>query len=398
MSKDKPTQKLSRDSPPGRKLYLLHIAVFVSTFDRFAIAPMLVTISIGLGVTLAQATLAASFYYLLYGVMQPVWGLLSDRLGRVRTMRLAFLGAAATGLLSAMAPDLCVLIVARALTGGLFAAIIPASLVYVGDTVAIGIRQKALADVLAAIAVGTALATAGAGLAASLVSWRLAFALPALAAGILAFKIARLPEPANEAANDGPLGQISQVLRRPWAVLVVLIALLEGATIFGFLTFLPPALEAAGYTPIVSGLAVSLYGLGVLGWTRVVKWVSDRVGMPLLISGGGAMLAFGYAAAALDQSLAVICVAAILIGGGYAFMHSTLQTWATEVVPKARAVTISFFAGALFVGSSITTGVAAPLAAGSSFGLLFALAASVSIPLGLLGGVARWRYTKRTCR
>ena len=32
-------------------------------------------------------------------------------------------------------------------------------------------------------------------------------------------------------------------------------------------------------------------------------------------------------------------------------MHSTLQTWAIEVVPEARATVISLFAAALFAGT-----------------------------------------------
>src|SRR5215211_7998732 len=96
--------------------------------------------------------------------MQPVWGMVSDRLGRVRVIRLSLFGVAVAGVLSALAPNLTVLIAARAFAGGLFAAVIPASLVYIGDTVGIGSRQKALADLMAASAVGTALATVLGGL------------------------------------------------------------------------------------------------------------------------------------------------------------------------------------------------------------------------------------------
>jgi MFS family permease len=159
-------------------LRLLQLAAFFSTFDRFVVAPMIVTIAASLGASLAKATATASLYYLLYGVMQPVWGMLSDRLGRVRVIRLTLFGAAVAGVLSAVAPNLSVLIAARALAGGLFAAVIPASLVYVGDTVGMDSRQKALADLMAASAIGTALATVLGGLAAYLDAWRLAFATP----------------------------------------------------------------------------------------------------------------------------------------------------------------------------------------------------------------------------
>jgi hypothetical protein len=120
---------------------------------------MLLTIAASLGASLTEVAAMASLYYLLYGLMQPVWGMASDRLGRVRVMRLTLFGAAVAGLLSASAPNLAVLVATRALAGGFFAAVIPASLVYIGDTVGMGSRQKALADLMAASAVGTAMAT-----------------------------------------------------------------------------------------------------------------------------------------------------------------------------------------------------------------------------------------------
>jgi predicted MFS family arabinose efflux permease len=74
-------------------------------------------------------------------------------------------------------------------------------------------------------------------------------------------------------------------------------------------------------------------------------------------------------------------------------MHSTLQTWATEVIPEARATVISLFAAALFAGSAVATMAAAPLAEAGSFNVLFALGALAAVPLGLFAGLARYRYS-----
>jgi MFS family permease len=151
-------------------------------------------------------------------------------------------------------------------------------------------RQKALADLMAASAVGTALATVLGGLAAYLGAWRLAFAAPALAGGVLALLLAHLPEPERftTEGKEGPMVQVGRVFGRPWAVAVVGIAAVEGAVILGFLTFLAPSLESIGFSPAVAGLAVGLYGLAVLGWTRAVKLVSGRLGAAALILIGGA--------------------------------------------------------------------------------------------------------------
>lgn len=138
--------RVPKVSPGGSRL--LQLAGFFSSFDRFVGAPMLVTIAATLGASLTEV--AASLHYLLYGLMQPVWGMVSDRLGRVRVMRLTLFGAAVAGVLSALAPNLTVLVATRALAGCLFAAVIPASLLYIGDTLGMDSRKKALADLMAA--------------------------------------------------------------------------------------------------------------------------------------------------------------------------------------------------------------------------------------------------------
>jgi MFS family permease len=55
--------------------------------------PMLIAIAIGLDAPLASVVQAAGAYFLAYGLMQPVWGMVSDELGLVRTMRLTLLFA-----------------------------------------------------------------------------------------------------------------------------------------------------------------------------------------------------------------------------------------------------------------------------------------------------------------
>ncbi len=385
----------SDDAGLKGRLRLLMAAAFISTFDRFTIAPMLVTIAADLGVTLAAVSAAASLYFLLYGLMQPVWGMLSDRLGRVRVIRLALILALVPGLVSAFAPNLAVLVVARAFAGGLFAAVIPASLVYIGDTVPLGVRHRALANQLASSGVATGLATAGAGLAAYLDLWRLAFAIPVLASFVLGLLLSRLPEPEKENEEAGALARIGLFLRSPWAVLVVLLALVEGGVILGFLTYLAPALETAGYGAAVSGLAVGLFGAATLVWSRLTGRFTDRFGKSASILLGGALLAAGYAAGAASQDFLGIAASAFLVGGGFAFMHPTLQNWATEVAPEARATVISFFAAALFVGSGVATVLAAPLAEDGAFPLLFGIAALTAVPLGIAGALARRRYARK---
>lgn len=387
---------MSTDAAPlTRRLRLLQLAALTSTCDRFAIAPLLVVISLDLGTSLGAVAVVASVYYLAYGLMQPVWGLISDRVGRVRVMRIALLGATAGGIGSVVAPDLLTLGITRAVAGGSFAALIPATLVYVGDAWPADVRQRPLSDVLAASSLGTAAATAGAGLLADLVGWRAVPAATAAAATLLWFALARLPEPDRPPVTDGPWRSVAAVVRTPWALAVLALVLVEGAVVLGVLTYLAPAVQGLGSSATVAGLVAATFGAGALAWSRLVRRLVGRVPAAVLAAVGGAFLVAAWAVPAVAVTLPSVAVAGLLAGGAWAFLHSTLQAWVTEVVPQARATAVALFAAMLFLGSAAGTTLAAPLAEGGAYGPLFLVGAATAVPLAVLAALGRTAYGRR---
>ena len=372
-----------------RHIQLLMGASATSSFDRFVIGPVRLTVAAAFHVGLARAASVASLYYLLYGLSQPFWGLCSDRLGRVRTMRLALGIAFVAGALAVLSPSLTLLVVTRAIAGAAMGAVVPTCLVYLGDAVPFGARQRILTDLNAASAAGLTLATALGGVLAATVSWRAAFAVPTLLAGLLAVLLARLPEPPADTVRQAGVGI---VLRSGWARVVLLLALVEGAVLLGLLTYLAPALQSTGASATVSGLVVALYGVGLLLASRVVKRLVDRVAPAVFIGFGTASLVIAYLLVAHDQGPGSIGLAAGCIGAGWASMHSTMQAWATEAVPGARAAMVSLFAGALFLGSGSATAALAPLAGADRWGVMFAGAAALAAAFGLVAAVSRSRF------
>ncbi|MEU9590700.1 MFS transporter [Streptomyces sp. NPDC048193] len=376
---------------PASSLRLLRTAGFVSNFDRFCIAPMLVLIGPRLGVPLPAVVPAVSGYYLAYGLMQPVWGAISDRWGRVRVMRVSSTGAAAAALASALAPDAPVLIGARALAGAFFAASIAASLTYVGDTVPAAARQRPLSELMTAFALGTAVATVVAGTLAHYLTWRLVFAVPGVLAAYLAVALRRLPEP--ERTRPGSLSApFRVVLSSRWQWYVMAVAMLEGAVLLGFLTYLAPALEEHGVPTALAGAVAALYGAGAMAAAQVVRRLVGRWSPVGLIGAGGAQMALAYLLAGYRQTTGVLVVAALLLGGGWSFMHSTIQSWATALTPAARATGVALFGTALYVGSAVATGLAASTAQAHGYRPLFWLAAVLTVPLTVAAAVGRARY------
>ena len=360
--------------------------------DRFAVAPLLIPIAASFHVSLAAVSGAASLYYLAYGLMPPLYGVLSDRFGRVRVIRAALVGTALADLLSALSPSLTALLVARFVTGGIACGVFPTTLVYLADRFPFKLRQQAITNVLVFVALGTTAGTLGAGLTAHLLSWRYFFLFPGALALAVAIALRGVPESLVTRSSQNPLEQVAGVLRHGWAVLLLGLAVLVGAVMFGFVTYLAPALEARGQSPAIAGAVVGSYGVAVLFCTRVFGYVARRAPAALILAGGAALLMMGYLIAAATQSVAAILAASVLAGGAYAFMQSTFQTWATDVVPEARGTATSLFATAIFTGAALATSGVAGLASANHYSILFVIAALVTLPVLIVGSLARWRY------
>jgi predicted MFS family arabinose efflux permease len=193
-------------------------------------------------------------------------------------------------------------------------------------------------------------------------------------------------------SSQNPWQQITSVLSNRWALFLLGLSTLVGAVMFGFVTYLAPALEASGQSPAIAGTTVASYGVSVLVCTRIFRLVARRVSVPIILAGGASMLTLGFAIAALGQNLGSILTASVLAGGAYVFMQSTFQTWATDVVPQARGTSAALFATAIFTGAAVATSAVAGLASAQHYSVLFTIAAIATLPVLVVGSVGRWRY------
>jgi predicted MFS family arabinose efflux permease len=222
------------------------------------------------------------------------------------------------------------------------------------------------------------------------------FGLTAVIAATLVVAMRRLPESDIASPSGGPVAQLREALRRPWARFLIVFALPEGAMVLGFLVYFAPALESTGTNPAVAGLVVAAYGAAVLAGTRVVKVLAPRTRAWVPITIGGAMAVAGYGAAALDQHAIAILFASVMIGGCYAFMHSTMQAWATDIAPEVRGTAAALFVTSAFTGGAIGSGVGALLAQQRHFGGLFLVAVALSVPVVVVAALTRSRYPGAT--
>lgn len=386
------TSDLSKPSAnPSRPPAAVSLAAFTSSVDRFGISPLLVIIAVDFGASISVAVVVASIYFFTYGLSQPVWGMLSDRFGRLAIMRFALIGALACAIASAFAPNLALLTAARAFTGAFFGAIVPAAITYVGDTSEEHNRQSMMSDLMAAVAVGTALATAAAGILGQALSWRVVFAISAVLALVALLPLFRLAEPRRSASLSIGVS-LRLFFREKWALIVTGLAFIEGSLVLGILTLLAPALEFQGVKTSWAGLSVAAYGVATLLFTRLVRPLSAHLSRPRIVFIGGSCLTVGLGVVALHLSVATVVLAALLLGASWALMHTSLQAWATQVVPAARGMSVAFFAGALFAGSAASSALAGTLAEEDRWTLIFGVSSATALALTFVAVFSMTQY------
>jgi predicted MFS family arabinose efflux permease len=214
-----------------------------------------------------------------------------------------------------------------------------------------------------------------------------------VAALVLTVLLRRLPEPPRTRTHRTLLTPLVAVARSRTTVLVLGLAFVEGAVLLGVLTLLPPAVEAAGASTALAGAVTGVYGLAVFVAAGLVGRLSRRVHPSWLIGLGAGSAVAACAVLAVSRAPAVALGVTLLLGLAWTAMHSSLQTWATEVLPAARATVVSLFAGSLFIGSALAAVAVADLADAGRYRLIFLLAGSAAVPLGLAAvwGRARWR-------
>ena len=352
---------------------------FLAFFDRYATAPMLLALSLATELSLGQAVQLVAGYSLLYAVGQPVWGMLSDRFGRLAVLRTALVGALLGALASTLFTSYLPLLLVRSLTGLMFGALYPTLLTLLGDTRTGIERARGLSDLQVYSSLGTTLSTLAAGALATFVDWRLVFALPALGALAALFSLRKVA-----AAPRTVRGFTLKPAFTGSTLLLYAVVFLEGALLMGLLTYIVPALQDLGVDIGLAGLLGCGFALGVILGARLMRRLVARLPRTVLIGLGAVILLGGFAASAFWFSAVALTITATLMGAANAIMHSSMQGWATDVAPTARATTVSFFVFSLFLGAAAATWVTASLAETGHYATIFQYGFYATILLGIL--------------
>jgi len=358
----------SSRTAPVLAVALLAIAAFAAAANMRVIDPLLVQLSTEFGVTVGRASIAATFFLLANGVFVLVHGPLGDRYGKMPMVAIACVGAALCCMASALATSLNMLAALRFLTGVTSSAIIPLAIAWVGDNVGYARRQATLARFLTGQTLGLATGAALGGAVGDWLGWRSVFWILAIIYLLAGFALVATmwarPEIAKPDARPAGsmLAQMVSVLRRPWALTVIIVVALEGGVFWGCFTFVSADLHLRFDLAFAFvGLAVAAFGAGGFLYVTVAHHLVRLLGERGLVLWGGTGLGVAFALLALAPNAIVAFAAIVMIGVTFYMLHNTLQTHGTQMAPEARGSALALFALCLFGGQSIGVPLAAPI-------------------------------------
>lgn len=338
-------------------LWSLGFGGFLVNADNRAISPMLPAIATALHTNASSAALLVTAYSIPYGVFQLAYGPLADRIGKVNTILAALclfaLGTIACGVVDSFSW----LLVLRIITGMFAAGIIPTTLAQIGDRFTIAERPKAIAFFMSLSTSGQAMGIVIGGLVAQFFSYRILFVVIGIAAvpAFLAMLRQRRNGETTSSTQTVPLRTRYITLarnRRAW--LIYGLVLCEGLIFYAGFTFLGVyGVTTLHLTYLVVGLLTATYSLGAFVGSRTITPVLRRAGTARMPAMGSFLMALGFALICSWENVITLTVGFIMLGFGFSYCHSTLQTFATDLLPNGRATAVSFFAFSLFLGSGI---------------------------------------------
>ncbi|MCC7272364.1 MAG: MFS transporter [Alphaproteobacteria bacterium] len=352
---------------------VLFLIVLVDLVGFGIVIPLLPFYAEHFGAGPLLATFLMATYSLAQFVTSPLWGRLSDRIGRRPVLLVSLAGAVAAYLLLAWAPSLAALFLARALAGAM-AGNIAAAQAWVADRTPPERRAQGMGVIGAAFGLGFILGPAIGGVLAGHDPGDIDFVAPALAAAALsalAFVGAALALPeSRDPARSGDRriarsAAARQVLGRGSLSPLVLVGFLMVAVFAGMeTTFALWSSRTLGWGPAQNGWLFA--GLGTIGAVMqglAIGRLTRRFGEGRLLAAGLALMTAGLAGIGLSASVPPLFVASACIAVGFGLASPSMSS----LVSRAAGADDQGMVLGVYQSASSLARVVGPALAGVAF-------------------------------
>lgn len=382
---------MTPEKRPGAALPVLFSVVVVDLIGFGIVMPILPFYAQDFGAGGVELGILLASYAAAQFLLAPLWGRLSDRVGRRRVLLSTITGTSLALALLGFASSFTWMLVAR-IFGGVFAANVSVASAYITDVTAESERTRYMGLLGAAFGVGFVLGPAIGGLLAPYGHNVPMFAAAGLAACNAVYAAFTLGEPEHHRKTMERLGRLA-VLRDPAVRHLCLVNLLFALAVtqleamFPFFMAQRFGYDARQVAFILVGMAVVMGGIQGGG----MRALAARFREPALVRSGTALLSLGFLAIAFAPSVLVLLVplTACAVGRGVA-QPSLMSLASFSAAEDQRGLVMGSFQSAASLAR-----VFGPVAAGVLYDRWiaspFLLAAALLAGVVLLGTRARTR-------
>jgi MFS transporter, DHA1 family, multidrug resistance protein len=317
-----------------KSLPILFAVMFLVMVGFGIIIPVLPFYAEEIGASPTELGLLMAIYSLMQLIFAPMWGRISDRIGRKPVIMIGIIGLSFSFFLMGMSTQLWMLFAARIIGGFLSAANMPTVMAYVADITTEEDRGKGMGVIGAATGLGFIFGPAIGG-----VFSKMALSLPFYIAAILSFitfflvlmvlKESLSPESRNQAPKRE--GMLKQALGSPVSMLFFLqffvsISLAGLEATFAYFAAEKADLDAVklGYIFMIMGLAQAFVQGGLIG--KLTK----RYGEGPVIQMGIVISAIGFGLILLTRDFLTAAVYLTIFGVGNGLIRPGVSSLLTK--------------------------------------------------------------------
>lgn len=372
---------------------ILAIVAFFVGLDSLLVAPLLPVITETISIPDGSGGLLITIYALCYGITAPVFGTMSDRVGRKRMIIIGFAIFSISTFCTGLAKNFEMLLLFRGLTGLSGAMIMPSIFALVGDKVAYESRGKAMGTIMGAMVGSTVIGVPIGAFLSEVGKWQWTF----YSIGLLTLFITLLVNHIlrNEKQRNDVHVSIAKTLGAPFKLVLVNVSVLFAllATflwtigLHGMFSYIGVyygnnfGLSVGGI-----GIVIFLAGVGSIAGNILGGKFADKIGKKNVIfiasiATSISVILFSISIKNLVIAIALHIIWSLFIGFGQASLTALIS----ELKPDVRGTVMALNSSAMYIGMTIASGLASLTVSNgfpfSSLGIMCAIASLLVLPI-----------------
>ncbi len=349
--------------------------------------PVLPAISSHFGVGSAPVKLVITVYAAATAISFPFMGFFTDRYGRKKVLIPSFILNGTAGIICALAPNLPILLVARAIQGIGIAGMAPMALILIGDLYDGPGRAEAMGGLSSIRASGGVIAPLIGGILATL-SWNYPFivytaSFPLALAFWLWFPF---PDKSVSISIGEYLEPMKEALKNPRVEAVLILSFQSFFLVYTMVAFIPERLVADfGMSNALAGAFQAISAVATISIAVHSGRLVERTQKSYLIGLGFLISGIGFLILPFRNILLWIALSLVVFGLGRGLLQPQINTLVTEVAPEGRLGGVASLNSIAKYGGQM----AAPFALGmikafTSFQVVFLISGLIGIGTGIV--------------